>query len=145
MAAVGLYAATTAVTLSPASTSQMSAAVGTVPAVLRHRLNPRNTSGKRGLLQRRVAAKLPAASSRDDSAEGGDDRSAPLPRRQYLAVAASCLAALSLAGVTPPARAAILEADDDVELLEKVKKDRKKRLERQGVINSSARETGKMF
>ncbi|KAL0345329.1 UNVERIFIED_CONTAM: Thylakoid lumenal protein, chloroplastic [Sesamum radiatum] len=40
------------------------------------------------------------------------------------------------------ANAAILEADDDEELLEKVKKDRKKRLERQGVISSSAKETG---
>ncbi|KAK6945119.1 hypothetical protein RJ641_026221 [Dillenia turbinata] len=39
------------------------------------------------------------------------------------------------------ADAAILEADDDEELLERVKKDRKKRLERQGVINSSAKET----
>ncbi|PON46322.1 Thylakoid lumenal 16.5 kDa protein [Trema orientale] len=38
--------------------------------------------------------------------------------------------------------AAILEADDDEELLEKVKKDRKKRLERQGVISSSNKETG---
>jgi len=40
------------------------------------------------------------------------------------------------------ANAAILEADDDEELLEKVKKDRKKRLERQGVISSSNKETG---
>ncbi|OIV99906.1 hypothetical protein TanjilG_26244 [Lupinus angustifolius] len=40
------------------------------------------------------------------------------------------------------ANAAILEADDDVELLEKVKLDRKKRLERQGVISSSTKETG---
>ncbi|KAF5741997.1 thylakoid lumenal 16.5 kDa protein chloroplastic [Tripterygium wilfordii] len=38
------------------------------------------------------------------------------------------------------AKAAILEADDDEELMEKVKKDRKKRLERQGVINSSNKE-----
>ncbi|KAI9117156.1 hypothetical protein K1719_011322 [Acacia pycnantha] len=38
------------------------------------------------------------------------------------------------------ANAAILEADDDEELMEKVKKDRKKRLERQGVINSSKKE-----
>ncbi|XP_051152330.1 thylakoid lumenal 16.5 kDa protein, chloroplastic [Andrographis paniculata] len=36
------------------------------------------------------------------------------------------------------ANAAILEADDDQELLEKVKEDRKKRIERQGVISSSA-------
>ncbi|XP_059432775.1 thylakoid lumenal 16.5 kDa protein, chloroplastic [Corylus avellana] len=40
------------------------------------------------------------------------------------------------------ANAAILEAEDDEELLEKVKKDRKKRLERQGVISSSNKETG---
>ncbi|KAJ4815613.1 Thylakoid lumenal 16.5 kDa protein [Rhynchospora pubera] len=38
--------------------------------------------------------------------------------------------------------ALVLEADDDLELLEKVKKDRKKRLERQGVISSSVAETG---
>ncbi|EEF35210.1 Thylakoid lumenal 16.5 kDa protein, chloroplast precursor, putative [Ricinus communis] len=40
------------------------------------------------------------------------------------------------------ANAAILEADDDEELLEKVKKDRKKRIERQGVISSSNKEKG---
>lgn len=40
------------------------------------------------------------------------------------------------------ANAAILEADDDEELLERVKRDRKKRIERQGVINSSNKETG---
>ena len=40
------------------------------------------------------------------------------------------------------AKAAIVEADDDVELLEKVKKDRKKRLEKQRVISSSTKETG---
>ncbi|KAL6006272.1 hypothetical protein ACLOJK_040318 [Asimina triloba] len=39
------------------------------------------------------------------------------------------------------ANAAVLEADDDVELLERVKKDRKKRLEKQEVINSSMKET----
>ncbi|XP_011078400.1 thylakoid lumenal 16.5 kDa protein, chloroplastic [Sesamum indicum] len=44
-------------------------------------------------------------------------------------------------GKLDEANAAILEADDDEELLEKVKKDRKKRLERQGVISSSAKET----
>lgn len=41
--------------------------------------------------------------------------------------------------------ALVLEAEDDLELLEKVKNDRKKRLERQGVINSSAAETGHLF
>jgi hypothetical protein len=38
--------------------------------------------------------------------------------------------------------AAILEADDDEELLEKVKRDRKKRLERQAVISSANKEKG---
>lgn len=40
------------------------------------------------------------------------------------------------------ANAAILEADDDVELLEKVKCDRKKRLEGKGVINLSNKVKG---
>ncbi|XVF48073.1 hypothetical protein PTKIN_Ptkin03bG0161500 [Pterospermum kingtungense] len=40
------------------------------------------------------------------------------------------------------ANAAILEADDDEELLEKVKRDRKRRLERRGVISSSGQEKG---
>ncbi|KAJ6741978.1 THYLAKOID LUMENAL 16.5 KDA PROTEIN CHLOROPLASTIC [Salix viminalis] len=40
------------------------------------------------------------------------------------------------------ANAAILEADDDEELLEKVKRDRKKRLEKQGVISSANQEKG---
>ncbi|KAI3446905.1 hypothetical protein Pfo_003570 [Paulownia fortunei] len=44
-------------------------------------------------------------------------------------------------GCFDKANAAILEAEDDEQLLEKVKKDRKKRLERQGVINSSTKET----
>ncbi|CAL5443340.1 unnamed protein product [Camellia sinensis] len=43
--------------------------------------------------------------------------------------------------VCSAANAAILEADDDIELLEKVKRDRKKRLEKQGVISSSNKET----
>ncbi|XP_037457647.1 uncharacterized protein LOC119328775 [Triticum dicoccoides] len=59
---------------------------------------------------------------------------------------ASCLlAALALAGSSSSggaARAAILEADDDLELLERVKEDKKKRLQKQGIINSSAAETG---
>ncbi|ERN11353.1 thylakoid lumenal 16.5 kDa protein, chloroplastic [Amborella trichopoda] len=41
----------------------------------------------------------------------------------------------------PVSKSVILEAEDDEELLEMVKRDRKKRLERQGVINSSANET----
>ncbi|CAL9751897.1 unnamed protein product [Musa acuminata subsp. burmannicoides] len=61
-----------------------------------------------------------------------------LGRREGLA---ACFAALTLS-LARPASAAILEADDDEELLERVKKDRKKRLERQGVIISSDKEKG---
>ncbi|XP_043698683.1 thylakoid lumenal 16.5 kDa protein, chloroplastic [Telopea speciosissima] len=55
---------------------------------------------------------------------------------------AICLTAstFSLSGFSH-ANAAILEADDDVELLERVKKDRKKRLEKQEVIKASKAET----
>lgn len=48
-------------------------------------------------------------------------------------------------GLCFDANAAILEADDDVELLEKVKKDRQKRLEKQSVISSSDKEKGQIF
>ncbi|XP_038974535.1 thylakoid lumenal 16.5 kDa protein, chloroplastic [Phoenix dactylifera] len=63
----------------------------------------------------------------------------PLSRRHGLSVG---LTALTLSVLANPSRAAILEADDDEELLERVKKDRKKRLQRQGVISSSDKETG---
>nr|XP_019703049.1 thylakoid lumenal 16.5 kDa protein, chloroplastic isoform X2 [Elaeis guineensis] len=63
----------------------------------------------------------------------------PLSRRHGLSVG---FTALSLSLLGNPSRAAILEAEDDEELLEKVKKDRKKRLQRQGVISSSDKETG---
>ncbi|XP_042418992.1 thylakoid lumenal 16.5 kDa protein, chloroplastic-like isoform X4 [Zingiber officinale] len=53
----------------------------------------------------------------------------------------ACFTALTLS-LARPAPAAVLEADDDLELLEKVKKDRKKRLEKQGVISSSLKEKG---
>ncbi|PKA63195.1 Thylakoid lumenal 16.5 kDa protein, chloroplastic [Apostasia shenzhenica] len=53
----------------------------------------------------------------------------------------ACLSALTLS-LAFPSLAAILEADDDEELLERVKKDRKKRLQRQGVVSSSSAETG---
>ncbi|XP_068648006.1 thylakoid lumenal 16.5 kDa protein, chloroplastic-like [Aristolochia californica] len=66
------------------------------------------------------------------------------PTRRSLAVSFTTLT-LSATGVTllrePDANAAILEADDDEELMERVKKDRKKRLQRQEVINSSKKET----
>lgn len=52
----------------------------------------------------------------------------------------------AIGGLSMPgsSRAAILEADDDEELLERVKKDREKRLQRQGVISSSNKETGSL-
>ncbi|CAN4094594.1 unnamed protein product [Withania somnifera] len=52
------------------------------------------------------------------------------------------LASSLLLLLTGNANAAILEADEDDELMEKVKRDRKKRLERQGIINSSSKEKG---
>ncbi|XP_068652937.1 thylakoid lumenal 16.5 kDa protein, chloroplastic-like [Aristolochia californica] len=65
--------------------------------------------------------------------------------RRSLAVSFTTLT-LSVAGGVllrePDANAAILEADDDEELLERVKKDRKKRLQRQELISSSKKETG---
>ncbi|XP_072961687.1 thylakoid lumenal 16.5 kDa protein, chloroplastic [Typha angustifolia] len=54
----------------------------------------------------------------------------------------ACLLTALVLSSSSAARAAILEADDDEELLERVKQDRKKRLERQGVISSSGKETG---
>lgn len=77
-----------------------------------------------------------------------DDSSALLPSvlsKRNLCISLSTAFIFSLGGRQREyfdANAAILEADDDEELLEKVKKDRKKRLERQGVINSSSKETG---
>lgn len=59
-------------------------------------------------------------------------------RRESLS---ACFTAL-IFSLAFPALAAILEADDDEELLERVKNDRKKRLERQFIISSSAKETG---
>ncbi|KAF7103262.1 hypothetical protein CFC21_104268 [Triticum aestivum] len=78
------------------------------------------------------------------SSAGQDGRrdAAVVGRRRGIA---SCLlAALALAGSSSggAARAAILEADDDMELLERVKEDKKKRLQKQGIISSSAAETG---
>lgn len=60
-------------------------------------------------------------------------------RRRGLSACVMAALALSLPGA---GRAAILEADDDLELLDRVKKDRQKRLERQGLITSSNKETG---
>ncbi|KAH6806665.1 chloroplast thylakoid lumen protein [Perilla frutescens var. frutescens] len=62
-------------------------------------------------------------------------------RRSISLSLTSAAAAALLLAANYKADAAILEADDDEELLEKVKRDRKKRLDRQGVINSSTKET----
>lgn len=63
-------------------------------------------------------------------------------RSLSISLASSLLLSLTGNG-TFNANAAILEADEDDELMEKVKKDRKKRLERQGIVNSSSKEKGK--
>ncbi|CAM0909770.1 unnamed protein product [Alopecurus aequalis] len=62
-------------------------------------------------------------------------------RRGIASCLLAALAAASGAGAGT-ARAAILEADDDLELLERVKEDKKKRLQKQGLINSATAETG---
>lgn len=70
------------------------------------------------------------------------DPSSVVTTRRSISLSLSLSAAASLLfAANRKADAAILEADDDEELLEKVKKDRKKRLERQGVISSSVQET----
>ncbi|KAH6829285.1 chloroplast thylakoid lumen protein [Perilla frutescens var. hirtella] len=61
--------------------------------------------------------------------------------RRSISLSLTSAAAALLLAANYKADAAILEADDDEELLEKVKRDRKKRLDRQGVINSSTKET----
>ncbi|WVZ78621.1 hypothetical protein U9M48_026303 [Paspalum notatum var. saurae] len=87
-----------------------------------------------------------AVSFRGVSSSGGQDRRAAVVvgRRGGLA---SCVLAALAASFSPlaadrPARALVLEEDEDVELLERVKEDRKKRLQKQGVISSSSTETG---
>ncbi|GAA0156266.1 hypothetical protein LIER_13796 [Lithospermum erythrorhizon] len=64
--------------------------------------------------------------------------------KRNLAISLSATFLLSLAsskGSFDHANAAILEADEDDELMERIKKDRKKRIERQGAIISSNKET----
>ncbi|XP_059276573.1 thylakoid lumenal 16.5 kDa protein, chloroplastic [Lycium ferocissimum] len=62
-------------------------------------------------------------------------------RSLSISVASSLLLSLTGNGFFN-ANAAILEADEDDELMEKVKRDRKKRIERQGIIGSSSKEKG---
>uniref|UniRef100_A0ACD6ACF8 Uncharacterized protein n=1 Tax=Avena sativa TaxID=4498 RepID=A0ACD6ACF8_AVESA len=91
--------------------------------------------------------KKPAPSFRAvavSSSKCQDRDAAVVGRRRGIAsclLAALAMASGSGAGVGA-ARAAILEADDDLELLERVKEDKKKRLQKQGLINASAAETG---
>lgn len=67
----------------------------------------------------------------------------PIISKRSLSISLASSLLLSLTGNgTFNANAAILEADEDDELMEKVKKDRKKRLERQGIIGSSLKEKG---
>jgi len=80
------------------------------------------------------------------SSGGGQDwrEAVVVGRRSGLA---SCVLAALAASFSPlagdrPARAMVLEEDEDIELLERVKEDRKKRLQKQGVISSSGTETG---
>ena len=70
--------------------------------------------------------------------------SSPIITKRTLSITLFTSFVFSLAGkgYYSDANAAILEADDDEELLEKVKRDRQKRIERQGVISSSNKETG---
>jgi hypothetical protein len=64
-------------------------------------------------------------------------------RRGMASCLLAALAAVAGSSGAGTVRAAILEADDDLELLERVKEDKKKRLQKQGLINSSAAETGR--
>jgi hypothetical protein len=63
-------------------------------------------------------------------------------RRGLASCALAAVAASFSARAGRPARALVLEEDDDIELLERVKEDRKKRLQKQGIISSSGAETG---
>lgn len=63
-------------------------------------------------------------------------------RRGLASCALAAVAASFSARADRPARALVLEEDDDIELLERVKEDRKKRLQKQGIISSSGAETG---
>ncbi|VFQ73627.1 unnamed protein product [Cuscuta campestris] len=66
-----------------------------------------------------------------------------ISRRRSLSLCLTTSFLLSLGGShgSLEANAAILEAEDDEELLQKVKMDKKKRVERQGLISSSGKET----
>ncbi|KAL4589784.1 hypothetical protein LXL04_002694 [Taraxacum kok-saghyz] len=64
----------------------------------------------------------------------------PHMSKRSLSISLTSLFILSLSGNNNGANAAILEPDDDLELMEKIKKDRKKRIEKQTVLNSSSKD-----
>ncbi|PIA57006.1 hypothetical protein AQUCO_00600016v1 [Aquilegia coerulea] len=108
------------------SSSSSSSRTTTVTAISPSKINVRKSSS--------VSTILCKASTESS-------RPTPILSKRSLAVILTTTFTLSLAGKSlNTSNAAILEADDDIELLEKVKKDRKKRLERQEVINSSKKE-----
>jgi hypothetical protein len=98
-------------------------------------------------VQQHPPAAAGRAKFRGVSSNAGQDRreaAVVVSRRSGLA---SCVLAALAASFSPlasdrPARAMVLEEDDDIELLERVKEDRKKRLEKQGIISASGKETG---
>ncbi|CAL1414609.1 unnamed protein product [Linum trigynum] len=109
---------------------------------------PHSSSSSLAVLQpSRTAKKLPnlcRASNESSSAAESPD---VVTKRRSLAICLiTGLAFSSLPNAadmtTSSAHAAILEADEDDELMEKVKLDRKRRIERQGVLNSAKKETG---
>ncbi|KAL7598384.1 thylakoid lumenal 16.5 kDa protein, chloroplastic [Lactuca sativa] len=61
----------------------------------------------------------------------------PQISKRSLSISLTSLFLLSLTGNPNGANAAILEPDDDLELMERIKKDRKKRIEKQTVLNST--------
>ncbi|CAN1120559.1 Thylakoid lumenal 16.5 kDa protein, chloroplastic [Linum perenne] len=63
-------------------------------------------------------------------------------RRSLTSVCLLTAASFSSLLNTSSSNAAILEADEDDELMERIKQDRKKRIERQGILTSSTQETG---
>ncbi|KAK6151767.1 hypothetical protein DH2020_014402 [Rehmannia glutinosa] len=74
--------------------------------------------------------------------KSGNDPSSIVISRRSISLTTFLFSTLAAyKGFSDKANAAILEAEDDEELLEKVKRDRKKRLEKQGVIKSAANET----
>ena len=114
-------------TLSSSASSVTSSSSLTTPPTLIH---VQKTSTRRGLTFCKAMSEEPQSP-------------APILTKRSLSICFLTSFAFSLVGKDfSSSNAAILEADDDEELLEKVKKDRKKRLERQGVLSSAKKETG---